>query len=586
MTSKFRLIPVLLAMAAAPIVGAQTLEQEITVDHDVVPEHRDVTRRYFTPSTTLPTIKAKRMSYNTSGVSIRVPGSIPTLDPAAYADTIPTASWRGYAGLGYLPTYNLGAVAGYKFIDNDCTRLTGYMQYNGTSYKKRFPFENSDKATFDTHTGLIGLTIHQAVGNKSFLDAGIDGIFSRYDMPSAEITSPQNMRNIDLSVAWSSSTPKFVYRASADISHFGYSNSINIGYPVASTSSTELFEPVNENAFKLNGFIRTDIDTYSSIGLDVDFSVLRNNRRTDAAFSDSQQRYIFSDYGSYSHALAGFQPYYRFRSGDFNINLGAQVDFSINSGKTLHIAPAISAAWKPGAVFTAFVKAEGGEHQNTLRSLYNVSPYIAPMMAYENSNIPYDFNAGFTIGTWQGMYAEVSGGYTRANDWLMPVYDNNLTLASAVKSTIFKPFDLKGFHWRIAAGYDYRGIAKLDLTYEGAQQDYNKGYYLWRDRAKSIVTADLRVTPISPLDINIGYTLRTGRKVIDFSRSADPAISSYNFTQSLGCMRDLRAGALYRIDSQWSAFINVTNLLNSKYSLIGGVPAQGISGLVGATYKF
>ena len=56
--------------------------------------------------------------------------------------------------------------------------------------------------------------------------------------------------------------------------------------------------------------------------------------------------------------------------------------------------------------------------------------------------------------------------------------------------------------------------------------------------------------------------------------------------ESLGIISNLKAGALYRITPQWSAFLRGENLLNRKTLLIGGMPGQGITGLVGATYKF
>lgn len=51
-------------------------------------------------------------------------------------------------------------------------------------------------------------------------------------------------------------------------------------------------------------------------------------------------------------------------------------------------------------------------------------------------------------------------------------------------------------------------------------------------------------------------------------------------------MSNLTLGADYAITPQVSVFATGENLLNRKFYLIGGVPAQGITGLVGVTYKF
>ncbi|MCM1482978.1 MAG: hypothetical protein NC043_01470 [Muribaculaceae bacterium] len=590
---KIRYIWAAISLAAASGAGAQTLEQEITVDHEVIPEHREVSRPYFTPAITLPSITQKHLAYSSRPINIAVPGSITTLEPAAFADTLYTSPYRGYAALGYFPLVNIGAAAGYKFIDNDHTRLNAFMQYNGSAYHGPYPdyerITGADDRLIRNNALTLDVTLHQAIGKRSFIDAGADLTVARYSMPDGAHFLPQNMHRADISAAFNSSTQKFVYRAGLAYSHFGYGNTI-----LNNLTPRNVYEPARENAFKLNGFMRMDMDATSSVGIDGDFSLLSYGRRSVADFSQSESTYYLFDAGSYTHALLTLKPHYRFSVRDFRLDVGARVDFTFNSGKVFHIAPDIQATWKPGQIFAIYAKAGGGEHQNTLSSLFDATPYAQSMMAYSNSHIPLTLDAGLTIGTWKGMYLELGAGYARANDWLMPVinaYESFSITDGAYtpayhKMTIFSPVNIKGFHWRVAAGYSYRNIASLELTYEGAPQKYDKGYYLWRDRAKSVSSAKLKVNPIAPLDVTLTYTLRTGRAMIDYHRSSDPAIRDYYVSHDLGNSRMLDLGLLYRINSQWSAFGNATNLLNSHYLLIGDVPARGITGLVGATYKF
>ena len=592
---KLRIISAALILAASLGASAQSLEQEITVEHEAVPEYRDVTRPYYAPAIKLPTITPKRLGYSARPVSISIPGTISTLEPAAFADTLYTSPYRGYAGLGYFPLTNIGAVAGYKFIDNDHTRLSGFLQYNGSAYHGYYPSyesvaENADKRIIRNNTVTLDLTLHQAVGKHSFIDAGADFTAARYSMPDGTHFLPQNMRRADISAAFSTTTDKYFFTAGAQYSHFGYGNTI-----LNDITPRDNHRPVRENMFKINGATRVDMDGTSSVGIDGEFSLLNYGRRSVAGFSMSENHYLFADDGSYTHALLSFRPYYRFDHRNFRIDLGARVDFTFNSGKVFHIAPAAQVTWKPAKIFAIYAKAGGGEHQNSLLSLFNVTPDAQPSLAYANSHIALTLDAGITLGTWNRLYAEISGGYARANDWLMPVYAGKFREPTAGLITqiqrfdnamFFAPVNLKGFHWRAAAGYAYRDIASIDLSYEGAPQKYDKGYYLWHDRAKSVFEGKLKVTPIKPLDVTVGYTLRTGRSVIDYHATTDPAIGDYYTYQSLGCARDLNLSLLFRINSQWSAFANASNLLGSKYLLIGDVPARGVTGLVGATYKF
>ncbi len=556
--------------------SAQTLQQEITVDHDVVPEPRDVSRLNLMPVVTLPQMTPPQMTFSTRPVNIAVPGSIRALDPAAYADSIYTSPWRGYATLGIMPLYNAMLSAGYKFVDNDHTRFSGALQYNGDVYRGEYPTDDDEKAYVRNHTLTLDLNLHQAIGKKSLLDAGVDFSVARYNMPAAdERLKSQNMRRIGVSAIFSSSAGRDIrYSAGMIFNNFAYNNTI-----LTEPEPRETYRPVSENVFTALGGVAKPMKIGGKAGIDATVSIVNDSRRTDATFSHLSQQYLFADNGTYTHGLVTIRPYYSFIRGNANLNIGARVEFTFNSGKAFHIAPDVKLEWNPHNIISIFAMAGGGEHQNTLRSLYGVTPYALTMIAYENSHIPITLNAGFTVGPWKGAFITFDGGYARANDWLMPVTD-------ARYLTFFKPIDIKGFHYRITAGYTWRTIAEAKVSFEGAGRGYDKGYYLWRDRAKNVLTASLRVTPIKSLDINLAYELRSGREMIDQCASPDPLIGSYAVSYSLGCINNLSAGATYRFTPQLSFFIYGNNILCNKYRHIGLVTGQGINGLIGASYKF
>ncbi len=214
----------------------------------------------------------------------------------------------------------------------------------------------------------------------------------------------------------------------------------------------------------------------------------------------------------------------------------------------------------------------GGEHQNTLGTLYDFTRYVHPSGIYENSNIPFAVDAGITIGSWKGFSLEIFGGYAVANDWLMPV-DMMQGCCG------FSQVNLKGWHFGTVATYEYRDMAKLEVGCETAPQKFNRGYYLWRDRARHVVDASLTVTPVKALDITLGYELRADRKMMNPADVESPA-------WNLGDADNLSLGGLYRFTPQLSLFARLENMLNSKHMLIGDIPAQGFTGLVGFGYKF
>lgn len=573
----------------------QQLEQEITVEHEVVPERRDVSRLNFMPAATLPAVKTVPLAYSTRNVQITVPGTINTLQPAAFADTLAVSPYRGYAALGIFPLYNLGATAGYKLIDNDHTRLAAFLQYDGSLYKGHIGNSESDRQYVRNNTGLLDITLHQAVGAKSFIDAGVEAEIAHYNMPGQLMNmAPQNMHHIAAEATWLSHFRQIDYEIGLHYGNFGFGNTIFTEF-----SQRNLMRPVTENNFGIDLKGHKSFRHYSTIGAEINFNCITNSEHSTIAFERFPNEYSFHHIGKFNHALLRLYPYYRFDIRKFRIDLGARLDFTFNSGKTVHVAPRALVSWKPSKMLTIFANAGGGEHQNSLRDLYGVTPYAQTFLAYGNSHIPITLNAGITCGTFHGFYAKASAGYARANKWLMPVsisaamnYGTQSDFTSPViiryinTLTVFKPVDMRGTYWRVEAGYTNRMI-EVSAAYQGAGQGYDKGYYYWRDRAKGELEAKMRLTPIKPLDISLSYKWRHGRAMINRETcfEADQTITATQFL-SLGAVQDLSAGGAYRYTDRLTFFVTFNNLLNRRHYIPGLVEAQGINGLIGATYKF
>ena len=109
-----------------------------------------------------------------------------------------------------------------------------------------------------------------------------------------------------------------------------------------------------------------------------------------------------------------------------------------------------------------------------------------------------------------------------------------------------------------------------------APQASDKGYYRWVDRARYVVDASVKVHPVDKLDLELDYEFRGNRKLYNY----------VGMERKLGNKSDLSFGAAYRITPQFSVWARGENLLNHRYDLLLSVPAQGIKGLVGVSYKF
>lgn len=558
-----------ISAAATATTAAQQLNKEITVEREVVPIQREATRLGFTPSVSLPPLAMERLSPSTRAITSRVPAGIVVLDPAAWADSIYISPYRGYASIGFMPLYNAMLSAGYRIVDNSTTRVGAWLQYDGTVYtSRRTPYDRASsgrKEYIRDHTATVGIYASQRIGASSELSGELDYSYSRYNHPGYSPATGdygmeyQSVNRWNADLAWKSTVNDLGYGFRAGYSRFAFGDDIRYPY------RQDQLPAEAENNFRFGAGLNADFDGGSLAALDVDFSGLRTNPTVENPNIGTPR--------SYSTWLLRFSPSYSYRAGAFDLRLGARVDLTHNSGKAFHIAPDVRIAVNPSSMFALEVSAGGGEWQNTLGSVFAFARNIEPWAAYANSHIPLTLDARLRIGPLHGLYGEISGGYARANDWLMPA------ITDSYGSLILEPEDVKGFHFGAAVGYRWGSVADARVEWHTAPSAYGKGYYLWRDRARNVLDASVKVNPVERLNVDLGFTLRTGRRICHIYDGASPAIT-------LGDVRDLSAGISYRITPALTVFVNGENLLNHRYSTVDYFESQGITGLAGASLKF
>ena len=345
------------------------------------------------------------------------------------------------------------------------------------------------------------------------------------------------------------------------------------------------FEAVNEHSGYLNAGASLELDDNTQVALDFGAKMIHNNHLSDSYVINStlSKEVGYKMKQPYNHAILTLIPHYDFKYENFKARVGVQLDYQIDVENEFNIAPDVYLDWSATSILSAYAHITGGVHQNSMSSIFDVSHYFSPSMAYQNSKLPYVIDAGVNIGPFKNATLEIFGGYARANDWYMPCVESGVHKMESI--------DLDGWHLGVAASYNYKDIAKVRASYEAAPQSYDDGYYMWRDRAKYVVKASAMVTPISPLDITLDYEYRGGRSTYENIEEITTIgwSSFYNTIHQrrlLGGVSNLSVGGLYRYTDQISFFARLENILNNKYDLLYDIPAQGFTGLVGATYKF
>lgn len=571
---------VIAAIAMVPVTAAaQELTQEVDVEHEVVPTHREFAPLQQAPALQLDPLTLTPPAYSNRLTGAAVTPSAVTYAPAAWGDTLPTSPWRGYLTGGYWPAYHVDASAGYRILDTDHTRLSAWGQLNGANY--------SWKGNENRRTQLAaGVTLRQAVGRSSFLDAALTYRFASFNAPcvysglfrTIDDRWAQYTNGVDLNAAWHSSARRVTYNVGLDYTYFGFRNALPWrAWPLFNDSKA--LDPAREHVVKLSGDARLPFTDTSTVGLDASVAFVHTGNASTPSYSTRYHGWVMGRDASYNHALITATPRYMLNVGSaLHADLGVRFDFAVNSGTVMQVAPDAKVTWQPASILRISGKVTGERRLNTLESLFGINYLMAPSIGYRDSRVPLDASASILIGPRKAFYAELSGGWAKAKEWLMPQLQG--------ATSFFAPQEISGWHAGLRLGARYKELATLEASVETAGQGYDTGYYLWRDRAKYVVGARLTVTPIKPLDVTVAYELRARRAIIDSHLMLLPvAAVDYVYTD-LGNISDIDLSATYRYTDRLSFFITLDNLLSRHQLNIGGLNMEGFTGLVGASWKF
>lgn len=571
------------ALTLVSVAYAKDLKTEITVDRTIVPVEREAVRLgSLTPKLMSSPVRQRALTLADYTTPASLTRSMPTLDPAAYADTFALSPYKGYASIGYFPVFNIGASAGYRFIDTSHSRLGAWMQYNGYSYKE--PGKEASKGTYDNNSFTLGARFDQRVGDKSTFGAGLSYTFAATGLPDDFINKSQNANIFDADLSWWSRAGLVGYHIKAAYSHFGFGKKVLLSetHQLPAIDS----KAAGENRITFNagiGYFGSSSAPRGGIEICADF-ISRYNGFEQIEYQTAAERYEprFAPINAKTLGVTSITPYYAFNNGSIHGRIGAKIEISSGGeGKKFHIAPAVMLDWNVTSQFAIYLRAEGGEHLNSLHSLYNYCPFINAAWQYQRSHVPMTIDVGMNIGPFAGFSAKLFGGYAIANDWLMPQLTtlSDKSGTQSIDISNFGAYDLKGWHAGIALDYDWRSIVKTGVSAEFAPQKPDKGYYLWRDRAKYVIKAYVEACPFKKLSAGVGYELRGKRCNYAFDQSEYDAIE-------LKSVNNLYANASYSLNEAFTIFARGENLLNKRYYLISDIYAQGIKGLVGVSYKF
>lgn len=575
-------------LATALTCGAQQLSKEIVIDREVEPEVRAITRPDMTAGLYIAPVKAmtlKPWEYNRVG-DIRP--QITLLEPVAYADTVAVSPYRGYARVGYLPMFNLGASAGYRFVCTPNTKVGAWLNYAGSSYHVNTAnflkpeIATKDKVSLSSNTFDLGVDLFHGT-TKGNLTADVQITYASIAQPMYKDNFTQNVSGILLGGEWVSSTKIIPWRLGAKFSTFGFGEKtpgLDV-FPVADIRPAYTPTAVREYIYNVNGGVMKPFGN-SAIGLDIDLTFQHLSSLNSFWVVSNPQEETFVDgvenLGDNNFNVLKFAPYYKYNSNAFKARLGIDVNRLTGLNSTTRIAPDIRVAWTPSQQFAVWATADAPTHVTTVRELYNVSPYMASQFALSPTLVNCDIRAGITIGPVHNV--AVTGWVGYSNSDYAPV----MTATRQFSSFMAQQDGALAFGARVE--WSHR-IVDVYADVEGAQNGNDKVYYRWTDKAKFDVKAGLTLHPVNKLDIGVDWHLRSGRHFYDVNFSDYLQGDSNDIgCRSLGIINNLTLKGSYQISTALSVFANFENIMCRRWQVAPGVESARLHGLVGVSYKF
>lgn len=542
-------IALLLAISATAVAAAQDLSTEVVVDRTVVPAERGATRLGgLSPQLVLPAVTTQSLTpVDYTGLSA-ITRTYSRLSPARGAFAADKTPYRGYAGIGYFPTLNLGVSAGYRFIDNDRMNLGAAVQFDGERYKP-FSFEGVEKPfVLQSYSARAAVGFGYRVTDTSTISAGLSYDFLRQ---GSYMWGLVNTGDFGIDLSWRSKAGIVDYTVDARLNF--ESNGDTDFHP--------LLDPANAVAVPGLGQQQYIVEAEGSA------PVMDNSRAGIALDADFVHTSGLAEGIEATLGTVGVTPFYQLTISNLTARVGVKVDFAAGgNGSKVSVAPEVNVQWDAAELASMWVTATGGEVMNPFSRMRQLCQYQIFAVPFGRSRIPLRLEAGLNFGPFSGFTFSLFGGYAKAKEWYVPAYRD------------IQPFterEISGWHAGVKLGYSHR-LFDISATAQAAPSEYAHSWIDFYDGARYVVDAEATVHPVDRLDINLGYEWRDHRFATD-----DP-----NERYSLGNKSDLRLGVSYGITPALTVYARAENLLGHRYEILPFISSQKQTGLIGLSVKF
>lgn len=578
----FRLYIIMAAsIAGAMIANAEepTLSKEIIIETDFVPVEQKVVKLNALPGAVKTTVPKKQLSYTDWSERTRY-NEISTFEPFGYNTKLDSSTTKGYLDFGAGSQLNIVGSAGYTFYEQKGTKLSAWFQHNSTwNGKNSSPLaeEKPDKQQFNDN--ILGLNLSKKF-SAGTLKASAYYHLDHYNYYGAneslndKANDNQTVNEFAIKAGWENAmttNSKLQYSAELMFDHFGYAKGVN---------NKGLKE------YSLQGRANAEMQlNIISVGIHLTGNYLGYSNMLDNNGSGYKTGWM---------GMMTFSPYARYKKVGYQILAGLNVDVSTHDGSIVKVSPNIKANARLDNGISVYAEVTGGKRLNRLFQYHTICRYLSPSETLGSTFVPLDGEIGIKLGAFKGFHMRPFFGYGIFKNQISPYINNSQNTENGVTSfvDIAAPYvfmqktDIKGWKAGVEVGYKYNDLLDITLNVKFSPQDLQSGYIFGLDRAENVVNFDVKITPIKPLAITLGYELRNGRKCYSYhGLIGSPAVHSWGETK-LNDVNNLNLFANYQVNKNFSVFVNASNLLNQQWDNYLGMGAQKINTLAGVNFIF
>ena len=550
----------LIILAFPVVVSAQersdSLRREVTIEKDFTPIVRDASKINTLPEVEAPTVTRRSIRYSDWSVPASLEARSVLLPPGGFGEKPRENLSRGYVDFGMGNYWNMAGNAGYRILQNEKDKLGVWWQHRSTcgtvDYNQMLPGYSESKKMYRLDERVIADYLH----SFGKIDLGIRGGY-RYDsfnyyglrFPDLQglASSNQEINRFFLKGRVVSTSPVegLHYEASLGYSRYGYRR----GYMQDEKGAAE-------NWLEADFLLSASIDGYSDISLDGSFDYVGYSRLPSA-----------SGYG-----MLSLNPRYGWHNDRLSLSAGLKADISFNDGTIFRFSPDVRFDWTIVPDLQFYTRLAGGKSLNTWQKVSGYTLYFNPSLLAVNTYVPLDAEVGFRVNALRGFSIGVSGGCEIGKNllFLLPEMKANGELTGI---SDFAGADVRG--WKADADISYRYGSVWEVS-------ARVGYRRWtRDAGGAVISynrpqweggADVRYKPLRTFVLDAGYRFAAGR--------------DYGLLGTLADMHLVHLKASYSVTSWLSVYGLTDNLLNCKYDILYGMPAQGINFMFGVDLKF